>query len=506
MRKIILASLVAFATLTLATAFAAGGNEVGNGGGVLICRDINGKIIKTELLDLYEARVMRNLQLGLGNPNEDYTLKVNRVLNQLEKISPIRAKKYKEMHNNFFSETAMVVDADLVFIPDAENLILPKGCKLEQIAIQNPPEFIGDNRYIINKEYWDLIDNNSKAALILHEIIYGEAIVFGHKNSKAVRYINSYLTSNKLEILNKEMIAAMYVSAKLYLVDLFGTLVFSEHLDYDFNKKHFSYLEIKDASLRPEKIYFSKYKDLIRPVLTDSGMPIDSITLADNYEINYNYETGKGSAVNISSYIYRGNEIFASSLPMAISFLEGKLFGVDGVSEFFSTEINLKNLLNKKNYKAICGNNKTHCLEFDLNNEYEGLVSFTGTISVADSAKQYSVLDIQSSPYSWIYEPSKNAFDYNGALISGYFGTNRHVETPQGLKYFIGQKSVPQTAVNFAEDGKLIFGMMAPNQKLILADGQVVKYDYPIIVSFSTKDSRAKVIKECKQTGINYCQ
>ena len=43
------------------------GDERGNGGDAVVCRDQVGKITKVELLDYYEARVMRNIQIDLGS-------------------------------------------------------------------------------------------------------------------------------------------------------------------------------------------------------------------------------------------------------------------------------------------------------------------------------------------------------------------------------------------------------------------------------------------------------
>ena len=42
-----------------------------------------------------------------------------------------------------------------------------------------------------------MLDNNGKAGLILHELIYREAIEGGATESTAVRYFNSMLASNR---------------------------------------------------------------------------------------------------------------------------------------------------------------------------------------------------------------------------------------------------------------------------------------------------------------------
>lgn len=229
------------------------GHEVGNGGNILLCKNAQGEITKTELLDLFEARVLRGLESDLGDPKEDYHHKIVRVLKNFSRIAPIRAAKYQELYNSFFQDTAMVPDADLVFIPDADNIVIPKNCDLRQVAIQRPPEFPGDKRYTISKDYWDLMDNNSRAGLVLHEILYNEAIYYGHTNSKAVRYLNSYLTSKKIYELTQEQMAHMLYTAKFHVADLFGILVFINRYDADGNWK------VSGINTAHERYNFFKY-------------------------------------------------------------------------------------------------------------------------------------------------------------------------------------------------------------------------------------------------------
>lgn len=79
--------------------------EGGNGGGAIVCTaggTPGGDIISAEVLDLFEARAIRGLQSDLGDPKEDYSLKIERVLKALERVSPIRAKKYRDLYKTFF--------------------------------------------------------------------------------------------------------------------------------------------------------------------------------------------------------------------------------------------------------------------------------------------------------------------------------------------------------------------------------------------------------------------
>lgn len=183
------------------------GSETGNGGDVMICRDHANNIVSIELFDYFEARTFRNIEIDLGLPDLPVAQKVELALRRLQKHSPTRMQKYLRWANDFMSETNFIDNSSLVDIPDSELLVKPQGCDMDQIAIQKTPEFKEDKRYLINQRLWKLMTSDQQAGLILHEIIYREAIEMGQKNSKKVRYFNSYLASKKFETLNlQEMI------------------------------------------------------------------------------------------------------------------------------------------------------------------------------------------------------------------------------------------------------------------------------------------------------------
>src|SRR5690606_18925272 len=53
--------------------------------------------------------------------------------------------------------------------------------------------------FLVDKDLWEELDNDNKVALIFHEIIYAEAISYGHLNSLMTRSLNiKLLTSSNL--------------------------------------------------------------------------------------------------------------------------------------------------------------------------------------------------------------------------------------------------------------------------------------------------------------------
>jgi hypothetical protein len=183
-----------FLVFALRTSAFAGGGEVGNGGDVFQCQNS-----KNVLVDVYEAQAQRGITLDLGGPRLDLFSKIDLAIKRLERLSAARAKVYHDQAHNFFNEAALIPGAQLTPVPDVYNWVTPNGCVLKQIAIQHAPEFPQDKRYLVSKDLWDTLDDDSKAALILHEVIYREGISLGFTNSIAVRYFNSLLFSHQLD-------------------------------------------------------------------------------------------------------------------------------------------------------------------------------------------------------------------------------------------------------------------------------------------------------------------
>ncbi|MFZ4404339.1 MAG: hypothetical protein ACOYOK_09590 [Pseudobdellovibrionaceae bacterium] len=213
--------------------------EVGNGGDVVVCYKPNGSIKAVELLDFYEAR-LKQVDLDVDNIPGNFNNKVLTVLNRLQKFSPVRAEKYLELYKEFFNETAMLKNIELTDVPDSNHIAIPKGCKVEQLVIQKKPVFPGDKRYTFNQDLWDSLDENSKAGIIVHEIIYHEGIEVNngvqyfsydkvhfenYARSTAVRFLTSFLFSKDMSNnASEDKLHAAFRMAGYYL-DYKGILI-----------------------------------------------------------------------------------------------------------------------------------------------------------------------------------------------------------------------------------------------------------------------------------------
>ena len=173
------------------------GVHIGNGGDVVACGE--GASVQYELLDFYEARTLRDIPLDLGAPTLTTADKVALALSRLAKVDPLRSQRYQNWAQGFDHDTKFLSAVVLVDVPDSEHPSLPEGCRIEQVAIHREPLFPQDRRYTVNKDIWDHLDNDNRAGLMLHEMIYREADGFNIENSIGVRYINSLIFSGLMD-------------------------------------------------------------------------------------------------------------------------------------------------------------------------------------------------------------------------------------------------------------------------------------------------------------------
>lgn len=194
-------NLIGLATVTTVL-FAGGfhyraeaGTEHGNGGGAVVCRGPNHEIKSIELLDFYEQREILQLNRDLGPTNTSYLEKIKYVLAHRKNFAPFRAKLWGSQADNFLNESVFLKGVKFNRLNDTGNIFIPEGCDFEQVAVQDEPLFTRQKRFKINQDLWDAMDDENRAGLVLHEIIYREAISYGHEDSIRSRYLNAIWTA-----------------------------------------------------------------------------------------------------------------------------------------------------------------------------------------------------------------------------------------------------------------------------------------------------------------------
>lgn len=220
--------------LTFVTGKSFAGVGSSGGGNVIVCKSNK----DAELLDYYEARVIRGLKIDLGDASLNYLDKVRYVLNRLKKIDPNRAEEYFEDLDDFEKSSRIIDNFELTPVDDSLISGLPSGCELKQAAVQHPPEFPNDPYYIISGNLWKLLSENGKAGLVLHEIIYREMLHNNAKDSKGARYYNGIISSLNYNYATLTEYPEILSSVQLSFQDSVDKVCYrSKNSDHDDDKR-----------------------------------------------------------------------------------------------------------------------------------------------------------------------------------------------------------------------------------------------------------------------------
>ncbi|MFL5814221.1 MAG: hypothetical protein ACJ763_11640 [Bdellovibrionia bacterium] len=195
----VLALLLAATTKTsYATKGEGGGSHAGNGGDVIYCANPLPGQKRIELLDLFESRFLRENVISLGEEGWDYKRRINYVLDRLKRLDAYRAQNYVDISSRFVEKSEFTHE-ELPDISDSMHVLLPKGCVIRQIVIQRQ---YSEKTFLVNKPLWEMLDEENRAALVLHETIYWEALSLKQSDSVNTRFFNGTLTSKAMETMN----------------------------------------------------------------------------------------------------------------------------------------------------------------------------------------------------------------------------------------------------------------------------------------------------------------
>lgn len=186
--------------------------EVGNGGKILICDST------VQALDVYEAQVvyyLHPLPRSLTKPdnfsklsiydNFDLSLQTaRRFLLRLKKRDADLWEKYSALLQRFRQETFFLTDRELSPTADEDITQIPAACELRQLIVQRNPIYNG-TRYVIDRKLWLRLPPEQQAAMIIHEIVYSEALA-RRKNlmsSRTVRRMTGLILSHEISTLSE---------------------------------------------------------------------------------------------------------------------------------------------------------------------------------------------------------------------------------------------------------------------------------------------------------------
>lgn len=202
------------------------GGMDGGGGNALLCNE-NGKVT-AELLDVYEARSL-GVQFELGGKNSMLEI-LDHVFNRLSNVSPFRATVYSTMARDLLSkDTQWVSNKQMPVIDDVNITLIPQDCLLVQVAIQRPIDqqnLPNAKTYIIDSEMFNLLDETSKAALVLHEVLYREARHSVVNDSIFTRQLTGLIMSQGILKYNVQTLNNLYTNNKVKCVESLDTPTF----------------------------------------------------------------------------------------------------------------------------------------------------------------------------------------------------------------------------------------------------------------------------------------
>jgi hypothetical protein len=184
----------------LTAPYALAGNEAGNGGYTVQCDHPSPDGYTIEVLDYHEIRVRfppHTFTVDLGSSGDEWD-RVRYALKRLSRLDPKRAAAYQDKADHFLENANLVAHANLPDPGDSGPVYLEVGCHAVPTVIQYHGHVEEQKLYTINQDLYEALSPNHRAGLILHEIIYGEAIANGAQTSQDSRYVNDLISSAEI--------------------------------------------------------------------------------------------------------------------------------------------------------------------------------------------------------------------------------------------------------------------------------------------------------------------
>lgn len=194
-----------------------GGFSSGGGGNAVVCYKENSLISEISLLDYVEGlRKDQSLEKTINLKGESVQEKLEDAFDRMIQRWPFLGKELKkralqlerEMKQNLLSakegKLTPILDMDLTFVPNENEL--GDQCQIVRFAVQEKGLLAGQRKFNFVKELYEhpLTSNKTKAGIIIHEVIYEEAIKHGAQDSDFVRWFTYFLSSSTFDLFSKE--------------------------------------------------------------------------------------------------------------------------------------------------------------------------------------------------------------------------------------------------------------------------------------------------------------
>lgn len=158
---------------------------VGNGGYTVHCA--NSPI---KALEIAEAETL-GTHINYA-PGRTYLKKASQLIARIGWVDKEKANKYLVWLDQWKSQIRWMPELDQYSPHDQGHLVQPfDGCRIRVGIVQTNETRFGTQAYNINPAVWNLLSEDQKAALVLHELIYRDVLEENLlSNSSFVRQVN----------------------------------------------------------------------------------------------------------------------------------------------------------------------------------------------------------------------------------------------------------------------------------------------------------------------------
>lgn len=191
-----------------------GGFSSGGGGNAVVCYNrATGQISEVSLLDFVEGlRKDQSLERSLYLSGQTIQEKITHAFNRMETRWPLLARKLKQRALDLANSIELylmpaaagkltpILDMDVTFVPNKNELGDP--CHIVRFAVQDKKSLSNQKKFVFVQDLF-LHRNTSvltRAGIIIHEVLYEEAIIYGATDSNFVRWFTYLLSSSTFEI------------------------------------------------------------------------------------------------------------------------------------------------------------------------------------------------------------------------------------------------------------------------------------------------------------------
>ena len=302
------------------------GYEVGNGGGGIACDNHT----SVQLADYSELVTPAQVHLQYASATT-WPKKVADLLNRIQSKNPARVALYLNWLNQFLNEARFLQDSHLNPSADVGLVPIPNGCKYVQIAGQIEPDVSMPYRYIIDQNLWDRMDENSKAGLVLHELIWREVRhqTEPHKDGRFVREFTAWLTSAEIA----DMTLSDYITLLMRLHLETAQVQFGIKIRLSEPPVFISSSQVRRAAVVSQAISL--------PFLQSERASTESVQVYLSSKEGFEFlDDGTPAEFDI---IGLNSTVYGYQTPLSLTILKGAFIVVVGVESKFNSVLHVQN-------------------------------------------------------------------------------------------------------------------------------------------------------------------